>query len=94
MLAAEEVTDNSKEANKDLEVNEKTLLLNGDEHVINNYRRKTEWWIQIMDILHQIGEELRAPPVHAAIIGFIFGAVAWLRNLIIGDNAPFRVIDQ
>ncbi|AES95349.2 auxin efflux carrier family protein [Medicago truncatula] len=26
--------------------------------------------------------------------GFLFGAVAWLRNLIIGDNAPFSVIQD
>lgn len=26
------------------------------------------------------------------IIGFIFGAVTWLRNLIIGDDAPLRIV--
>ena len=27
-------------------------------------------------------------------MGFIFGAVVWLRNLIIGDSAPLRVIQD
>ncbi|KAI3462306.1 hypothetical protein Pfo_018969 [Paulownia fortunei] len=42
----------------------------------------------------EIVDELKAPPVLAAVIGFISGAVSWLRNLIIGDSAPFRVIDD
>ena len=28
------------------------------------------------------------------ILGFIFGATNWLRNLIIGENAPLRVIQD
>jgi hypothetical protein len=31
---------------------------------------------------------------HNQFFGFLFGAVAWLRNLIIGDNAPFSVIQD
>lgn len=27
-------------------------------------------------------------------MGFIFGAITWLRNLLIGDNAPLRVIQD
>ncbi|KAK6127592.1 hypothetical protein DH2020_038668 [Rehmannia glutinosa] len=53
VAAAEE--ENSKEPNKDLEANEKTLLLNGSNAIED---------------------------------------VSWLRNLIIGDNAPLRVIDD
>ncbi|KAI5683939.1 hypothetical protein M9H77_05167 [Catharanthus roseus] len=45
-------------------------------------------------ILHQILEELMAPPTLAAIIGFIFGAISWLRNIVIGENAPLRVIQE
>ncbi|KAK6150291.1 hypothetical protein DH2020_015223 [Rehmannia glutinosa] len=104
IVAAEETR---KEPNKDLETNEKSLLLNGSEHVhthsvehITEKQTKTELkhnaalWNQIMGILHQLREELLAPPILAAIFGLIFGAVAWLRNLIIGENAPLRVIDD
>ncbi|KAL2247352.1 UNVERIFIED_CONTAM: Protein PIN-LIKES 7 [Sesamum indicum] len=63
-------------------------------------KRNDQWkqsatvWSQILGIFHQIVEELKAPPVLAAIIGLIFGGVTWLRNLIIGENAPLRVIDD
>ncbi|KAL0431039.1 UNVERIFIED_CONTAM: protein PIN-LIKES 7 [Sesamum radiatum] len=106
----EDVEEPSKEANKDLEANERTLLLNGEEHVPistnadEDHSRKSprndQWkqsatvWNQILGIFHQIVEELKAPPVLAAIIGLIFGGVTWLRNLIIGENAPLRVIDD
>ncbi|KAK6154042.1 hypothetical protein DH2020_013681 [Rehmannia glutinosa] len=101
VAAAEE--ENSKEPNKDLEANEKTLLLNGSNAIEDgdakkqiNIERKhsTAVWNQILGIFHQIVDELKAPPVLASIVGFIFGAVSWLRNLIIGDNAPLRVIDD
>jgi len=45
-------------------------------------------------ILHQILEELLAPPTVAAILGFIFGATPWLKSLIIGASAPLRVIQD
>ncbi|XAR73669.1 hypothetical protein NMG60_11007717 [Bertholletia excelsa] len=51
-------------------------------------------WGNLLVFLHQILEELLSPPTLAAIIGFIFGAVPWLKNLIIGDNAPLRVIQD
>ncbi|XP_044469796.1 protein PIN-LIKES 7-like [Mangifera indica] len=51
-------------------------------------------WKKILEFFHNILEELMAPPTIAAIIGFIFGAITWLRNLIIGDGAPLRVIQD
>ncbi|KAI9109601.1 hypothetical protein K1719_019231 [Acacia pycnantha] len=39
-------------------------------------------------------EELKAPPTIATFLGFLFGGVTWLRNLIIGDDAPFAVIQN
>ncbi|KAI4325400.1 hypothetical protein MLD38_030804 [Melastoma candidum] len=44
--------------------------------------------------LHQILKELMSPPNVAAVLGFVFGAVTWLRHLIIGDNAPLRVLQE
>ncbi|KAL0462390.1 UNVERIFIED_CONTAM: protein PIN-LIKES 7, partial [Sesamum latifolium] len=106
----EDAKEPSKEANKDLEANERTLLLNGEEHVPvstnadEDHSRKSprndQWkqsatvWNQILGIFHQIVEELKAPPVLAAIIGLVFGGVTWLQNLIVGENAPLRVIDD
>lgn len=55
---------------------------------------KEPFWKRSLEFLHQLLEELLAPPTLAAIVGFIFGAVVWLRNLIIGENAPFRVIQD
>lgn len=28
------------------------------------------------------------------IVGFIFGAITWMRKLVIGDDAPLRVIQD
>ncbi|GKV21878.1 hypothetical protein SLEP1_g31814 [Rubroshorea leprosula] len=51
-------------------------------------------WSKVIEILHQIIEELMAPPTLAGIIGFIVGAIPWLKNLIIGNGAPLRVIQD
>lgn len=32
--------------------------------------------------------------IHVQIIGFIVGAIPWVKNLIIGDGAPLRVIQD
>lgn len=52
------------------------------------------FWKRSLEFLHQLLEELLAPPTLAAIVGFIFGSVVWLRNLVIGDGAPLRVIQD
>ncbi|GAB2254226.1 hypothetical protein Droror1_Dr00022035 [Drosera rotundifolia] len=49
---------------------------------------------KVMTLFQQILEELKAPPTLGAIIGLIFGAVKWLKMLIIGEAAPFRVIQS
>ncbi|XP_022855039.1 protein PIN-LIKES 7 [Olea europaea var. sylvestris] len=93
------VEESLKEPNKDLEANEKSHLLDGTiEHVTKaptiEAKKEAKIWEQLLGLLHKILEELLAPPTIAAILGFIFGAVTWLRNLIIGDNAPLRVIQD
>ncbi|GMY11064.1 protein PIN-LIKES 7-like [Fagus crenata] len=52
------------------------------------------FWNKLTGFLHKILEELLAPPTLAAIVGLIFGAITWLRNLIIGNGAPLRVIQD
>ncbi|XVF62325.1 hypothetical protein PTKIN_Ptkin08bG0208200 [Pterospermum kingtungense] len=56
--------------------------------------RKASFWIKVLGFLHQILEELLAPPTLGAILGFIFGSISWLRNLIIGEGAPLRVFQD
>ncbi|GMH14935.1 hypothetical protein Nepgr_016776 [Nepenthes gracilis] len=51
-------------------------------------------WSKLLDLIIQVLEELRAPPTLAAVIGLIFGAITWLKMLIIGDNAPLHVIQD
>ncbi|XWS29117.1 hypothetical protein CRYUN_Cryun24cG0000900 [Craigia yunnanensis] len=55
---------------------------------------KASFWVKVARFLHQILEELMAPPTLGAILGFIFGAIVWLRNLLIGEGAPLRVIQD
>ncbi|KAL7192817.1 hypothetical protein ACSBR2_024605 [Camellia fascicularis] len=52
------------------------------------------FWGNAMIILHQLLEELLAPPTLGAILGFFCGAVPWVKNLLIGDNARLRVIQD
>ncbi|KAJ1694558.1 hypothetical protein LUZ63_011256 [Rhynchospora breviuscula] len=48
----------------------------------------------IKEVLVQIIEELLEPPTISAILGFIVGAIPWLKSLIIGENAPLHVIQE
>ncbi|KAL6541742.1 hypothetical protein OROGR_011228 [Orobanche gracilis] len=104
--AAEEL---KKEANMDLDTNDHSflLLLHGAEHVQTSSiedttqqptmiesKQNAAWWSHIMAIFHQLKEELFSPPILAAIIGLVFGIVTRLRNLVIGENAPLRVINN
>ncbi|OIW10763.1 hypothetical protein TanjilG_27709 [Lupinus angustifolius] len=55
---------------------------------------KESVWHRLIEVLSQLVEELMSPPAIASFFGFLFGAVAWLRNLIIGDDAPLAVIQD
>ncbi|CAA0364224.1 unnamed protein product [Arabidopsis thaliana] len=84
-----------KSSNSDLEADHKTHLLGAPEDKENKVvKEETGFWRKGVDFLHEILEELLAPPTLGAIIGFIFGAVRWLRNLIIGDDAPLRIVQS
>lgn len=52
------------------------------------------FWTKLKDAIHQFIEELMAPPTISAIIGFVVGLVPWLKSLIVGDGAPFKVIQD
>lgn len=51
-------------------------------------------WKKMVEVLHQILEELMAPPTVSAVLGLIFGAITWLKHLIIGPSAPLHVIQD
>ncbi|XP_076945386.1 protein PIN-LIKES 7-like [Bidens hawaiensis] len=63
-------------------------LLSKDEKEDRSLSRK------LKDMLHSVLEELMAPPTLGSIVGLIFGATPWLKNLVIGDDAPLRVIQD
>ncbi|XP_008675756.1 protein PIN-LIKES 7 [Zea mays] len=52
------------------------------------------FWTKLKDAIHQFIEELMAPPTKSAIIGFVVGLVSWLKSLIVGYRAPFKVIQD
>ncbi|KAL2333975.1 hypothetical protein Fmac_015188 [Flemingia macrophylla] len=49
---------------------------------------------RVMETVGHILAELMSPPTIATFLGFLFGGVEWLRNLIIGQDAPLRVIQE
>ncbi|XP_073058120.1 protein PIN-LIKES 7-like [Primulina eburnea] len=79
------VTDDLESSNEPNDEN--SHLLNESHHA--NYSMGSN-----SGICQKLGKELLSPPVVAAVIGFIFGTIKILRDLIIGDNAPLRVIQN
>ncbi|KAG6394396.1 hypothetical protein SASPL_144980 [Salvia splendens] len=77
----------SKDLEGDDGIHESLLLLQPIE--VKHSSRKLG---EAFGILHKLVEELMSPPVVAATLGFIFGAVAWLGDILIPENAPLRVI--
>ncbi|KAK6258068.1 hypothetical protein SCA6_012542 [Theobroma cacao] len=69
-------------------------LQNVSQETGPNEKGQASFWIKVVRFLHQLLEELMAPPTLGAILGFIFGATTWLRNLTIGEGAPLRVIQD
>lgn len=62
--------------------------------IVAEIPKDESFWHRLGEILTKIIEELLAPPTLGAILGLIFGAITWLRNLIIGESAPLRVIQD
>ncbi|KAL9245713.1 hypothetical protein vseg_019333 [Gypsophila vaccaria] len=98
VIAAEQAA--LKQPNKDFESNVNTQLLDGhiqdyDAQISPVSRKKEEsLWRKLVEVCRQILEELMAPPTVAAVLGLLFGAVKWLKHLIIGEGAPFHVIQD
>ncbi|KAL5752286.1 hypothetical protein ACOSP7_022471 [Xanthoceras sorbifolium] len=86
------ITMSSTKSSRDAESQQIQIV--PEEPISNVEKEKGSFWKHALESLHQILEELMAPPTLGAIVGFIFGATVWLRNLIIGDGAPLRVIQD
>ncbi|KAM7261081.1 hypothetical protein ACFE04_026556 [Oxalis oulophora] len=98
-LQVEEARLTTKEANKDLEANAETHLLNKENSTAielgSSHEEKAEGLLsKLYKFIYQIFEELMAPPTVAAVVGLTVGSITWLRKLIIGDDAPLRVIQD
>ncbi|KAF1861951.1 hypothetical protein Lal_00026446 [Lupinus albus] len=75
-----ETAENVKIPNKDLDANAETLLLK---------RENNENTVLEVPTSDYIGDT-----ENQSFFGFLFGTVAWLRNLIVGEGAPFAVIQD
>ncbi|URE42882.1 Membrane transport protein [Musa troglodytarum] len=60
----------------------------------NLHDKTVTLWDKTKETLHKIVEELLAPPTAAAIVGFVVGAVPWLKSLFIGSSAPLKVVQD
>lgn len=75
----------------DIAGHEKTVPLLSSSMLSGN---KVNFWDKLKGVLHQVVEELLAPPTVAAIVGLIVGLIPWLKSLFIGVTAPLRVIQD
>ncbi|RDX85410.1 Protein PIN-LIKES 7 [Mucuna pruriens] len=91
-----------KDSENTIEVPPSTLSYIGDtENQIiidqdqSNESKGTEsLWHRMVEVVTHLLAELMSPPAIATFFGFLFGAVSWLRNIIVGDNAPLHVIQD
>ncbi|KAL8200333.1 hypothetical protein R6Q57_011672 [Mikania cordata] len=49
---------------------------------------------QLVEMLKKILEQLLAPPTLGSFAGLVFGAIPWVKNLLTGENAPLRVVQD
>ncbi|KAL7612964.1 hypothetical protein Lser_V15G07080 [Lactuca serriola] len=63
-------------------------------NVNKNEKKDKSFSSKLVNILHMVVEKLMAPPTVGSIVGLIFGATPWLKKLVIGDDAPLRVIQD
>ncbi|KAF7829068.1 protein PIN-LIKES 7 [Senna tora] len=107
--ALEAADDTLKLPNRDHEANPQTHLLEdhqqnqnqnqiGDteNQIVRKITTHTNVCFQhkLVGTLTQVIQELKAPPTIATFLGFLFGGVSWLRNLIVGEDAPLKLIQD
>ncbi|WJX88298.1 hypothetical protein P8452_70404 [Trifolium repens] len=83
--------------NTAIDTNAETRLLKGNDNVRDTESQtvvvqpKSE---SCMETAIRILEEIMSPPTIATFLGFMFGGVKSLRNLLIGQDAPLKVIQD
>ncbi|XP_058772668.1 protein PIN-LIKES 7-like [Vicia villosa] len=76
-----------------IEDSESQIIHEQDRYIVLK-KENQSFLARTIEVLCDLVAELTSPPGIAIFFGFLFGAVAWLRNLIIGANAPLRVIQN
>ncbi|KAM1528955.1 hypothetical protein ACFX14_018187 [Malus domestica] len=109
LQAAEEIEEASKRRNTDLDADEETHLLKGEDEeqaavvvsetsvnqaIVTPDESNMPFSHKVLEFFRQILHELLAPPTVAAIVGFFVGAITVIKNIIIGDDAPLHVIED
>lgn len=72
---------------------ENQIILDQDQSNVSNKGKESSWH-RMIEVLSHFLAELMSPPAIATFFGFLFGGVSWLRSLLIGENAPLRVIQD
>ncbi|KAK7272999.1 hypothetical protein RIF29_14045 [Crotalaria pallida] len=70
--------------------NENQIILDQGSSSVST-KLEESFWDRMVETSRNVAG-LMTPPAIATLLGFLFGMVKWLRNLIIGDNAPLRVV--
>lgn len=60
----------------------------------NQENKQESLWNKFTGVMYQILEEMKAPPTIGTILGFLFGTIPWLKYLMIGEEAPLRVLQD
>ncbi|CAI8617334.1 unnamed protein product [Vicia faba] len=76
-----------------IEDSESQIIVEPDQFIVLK-KENHSFLARTIEVLRNLIVELMSPPAIATFFGFLFGAVAWLRNLIIGDNTPLSVIQN
>ncbi|XP_076945137.1 protein PIN-LIKES 7-like [Bidens hawaiensis] len=109
------------EANKHLDENQNTRLLNNEYYdqtdtIIpssnlisddtenqcivhkgfeeNDEKKDGSFSDRLIEMLKKIFEQLLAPPTLGSFAGLVFGAIPWVKSLLIGEKAPLRVVQD
>ncbi|KAM1047489.1 hypothetical protein ACFX2C_026840 [Malus domestica] len=109
LQAAEEAQEATKRPNTDLDANGDTHLLKGEDEeqgaivasetsvnqaIVAPDESNVPFSHKVLAFVRQILHELLAPPTLAAVVGFVVGAIPFLKKIIIGDDAPLRAIED
>ncbi|KAL1808684.1 hypothetical protein ACET3Z_025674 [Daucus carota] len=60
----------------------------------NQTNKQESIWNIFTGVMYQILEEMMAPPTLSMIIGFLVATVPWLKYLMVGEEAPLRVLQD